>query len=236
MKRLLATGLSHSYGGRLVLHALNFEVNPGEVVGLLGPNGAGKSTAIELIAGIIPAQCGSVQLGESKLDGMRAWERVREGLAYLPQDASVLRNCTVRENLRIAAEVGGFTPEQVDQHIETAGLLPVAHQRAGLLSGGERRRLEITRCLMTNPQVFLMDEPFAGVDPVGIEGIQQTIVELAANGIAILLTDHAVHATLRVCDRAIILDQGSVMAMGCPEEIVANQVVRDRYLGSGFCL
>ena len=236
MKRLLATKLSHTYGGRLVLHDLDLEVNPGEVVGLLGPNGAGKSTAIGLISGVVPVQRGSVQLDGHKLDGMRAWERVREGLAYLPQDASVLRNCTVRENLLIAADVGGFTQEQVDHQIEGAGLDSVAHQRAGLLSGGERRRLEIARCLMTNPQVFLMDEPFAGVDPVGIEGIQQTILELAAGGMGVLLTDHAVHATLRVCDRAIILDQGTVMAMGCPEEIVANQVVRDRYLGSEFFL
>ena len=234
--RLSATGLSHSFDGRLVLHALNFEVNPGEIVGLLGPNGAGKSTAIGLIAGDIPLQRGSVQLGENKMDGLRAWERVRKGLAYLPQEASVLRACTVRENLLIAAEVSGLSVEQVDRQIEASGLQAVAHNRAGTLSGGERRRTEIARCLMTNPHVLLMDEPFAGVDPVGVEGLQRTIRSLAVQGMAVLLTDHAVHATLRVCDRAIILDQGSVMAMGCPEEIVANQMVRDRYLGSHFFL
>ena len=234
--RLTATELSHAYSGRLVLHELSLELNPGEVVGLLGPNGAGKSTAIGLLAGIIPLQVGSVQLGGHKVDDLRTWERVRKGLAYLPQDASVLRSCTVRENLLIAAEVGGLTQEQVEHQIEASGLYSVADQRAGSLSGGERRRMEIARCLMTNPKIFLMDEPFAGVDPVGIEDLQRTIRSLAVRGMAVLITDHAVHATLRVCDRAVILDQGSVMAMGCPEEIVANQVVRDRYLGSEFFL
>ena len=233
---LMATGLSHAFGGRVVLHDLSLDVNPGEVVGLLGPNGAGKSTAIGMIAGEIKGDAGIVQLDGQPLNGLRMWQRVRRGVAYLPQQASVLRECTVRENLLVAAEVSGIKDEAVDQQITASGLEAVAHHRAGSLSGGERRRLEIARCLITNPCIFLMDEPFAGVDPVGVESLQNTIRSLAARGIAVLLTDHAVHATLRVCDRAIILDQGSVMAMGCPEEIVANPVVRDRYLGSAFIL
>ncbi len=234
--RLQANGLSHSYGGGLVLHDLSIDVNPGEVVGLLGPNGAGKSTAIRLIAGELNVRTGAVLLGEKSMDGLRTWERVREGLAYLPQQSSVLRTCTVRENLMIAAEVSGISGEEVDAQLKASGLSSVALHQAGSLSGGERRRLEIARCLMTNPRVVLMDEPFAGVDPVGVESLRATIRDLAVRGMAVLLTDHAVHATLRVCDRAIILDQGSVMAMGCPEDIVENQAVRERYLGSEFIL
>ncbi len=233
---LCAKGLTHSYGGRIVLHPFDLGVRAGEVLGLLGPNGAGKSTAIKLMSGDILNGQGKVQLEQRDLSGRPSWQRVRMGLGLLPQHPAVVRDCTVRENLLVAARNNGMSDDAVDEQVVNAGLQAVMHSKAGMLSGGERRRLEIARCMLTNPKALLMDEPFAGVDPVGIEHLQQRIVELAALGLAVLITDHAVHATLGVCDRAIILDHGSVMAEGCPEEIVNNPLVRDRYLGSGFRL
>ena len=232
--KLVARGLSHGFDGRRVLNDLSLSLERGEIVGLLGPNGAGKSTAIGLMAGQIPLKCGEVHLGETRLNGLALWERVRLGLGYLPQQSAVIRNCSVRENLLVAAKVSGMSMADVDVQLDQAGLAAVADSRAGTLSGGERRRLEIARCMVTSPHVLLMDEPFAGIDPVGIEGLQATVRSLAKSGLAVLITDHAVAATLRVCDRAIILDNGSVMATGCPEEIVQNDAVRDRYLGAGF--
>ena len=234
--KLVARGLSHSFDGRRVLNDLSLELERGEVVGLLGPNGAGKSTAIGLMAGQIPLRCGEVLLGDTRLNGLALWQRVRMGLGYLPQQSAVIRGCSVRENLLVAANISGLTDAEVDEQLELSGLTAVAKSRAGSLSGGERRRLEIARCMVTRPHVLLMDEPFAGIDPVGIEVLQTTVRDLARAGLAVLITDHAVHATLGVCDRAIILDNGSVMATGCPDEIVQNTMVRDRYLGVGFNL
>lgn len=231
---LRVSGLRHGYGGRTVLSGLSLELNPGEVVGLLGPNGAGKSTAMGIIAGTIRPQAGTVSLGTIVLDSMPLWRRVRAGLGYLPQEPSLFRDCTVRQNLELAAQGCGAGAEQVKSVIESRGLGAIADSKAGVLSGGERRRLEIARCLLVRPTVLVMDEPFSGVDPVGVGDLQHTIVELKKSGMAILITDHAVAATLGVCDRAIILDEGSVMADGCPESIVANPRVRERYLGGRF--
>jgi lipopolysaccharide export system ATP-binding protein len=233
---LRVSGLRHSYGGRTVLSGLSLELNPGEVVGLLGPNGAGKSTAMGIIAGTIRPQAGSVSLGPIVLDTMPLWMRVRAGLGYLPQEPSLLRDCTVRDNLVLAAEGCGVGIEEVNVVIERRGLGPIAGAKAGTLSGGERRRLEIARCLLGGPAVLIMDEPFSGIDPVGVGELQRDIVELKGDGMAILITDHAVDATLGVCDRAIILDEGTVMADGCPESIASDPRVRERYLGVGFAI
>lgn len=233
---LVVTGLRHGYEGRTVLNGLSLEVHPGEVVGLLGPNGAGKSTAMGIIAGTIRPQAGRVTLGAVNLDPLPLWRRVRAGLGYLPQQPSLLRDCTVQQNLELAAEGCGVDAEEVNAVMESRGLAPMAHAKAGTLSGGERRRLEIARCLLGRPTVLIMDEPFSGIDPVGVGALQRSIVELKADGMAILVTDHAVEATLGVCDRAIILDEGTVMADGCPEVIAADPRVRDRYLGSGFVI
>jgi lipopolysaccharide export system ATP-binding protein len=228
--------LSHAYGGRRVLSGLSVEVSAGEIVGLLGPNGAGKSTAMGIMAGQILADQGEVFLGGQVLDGLPLWKRVRLGLGYLSQEPAILRDCTVGENLQIAADVSAIPPSDLDEIVNTTSLGSLMQARAGTLSGGERRRLEVARCLVGQPRVLLMDEPFSGVDPVGIEQLQDTIEQLALSGMGILVTDHAVHATLGVCDRAIILDAGTVMASGCPDELASNQQVRDRYLGATFVL
>ena len=233
---LTATGISRAYGGRTVLQPLSLQVHEGEVVGLLGPNGAGKSTAMGMIAGHVIPDAGTVSIDEHCLDGWPLWRRVRSGLGFLAQEPAVLRDLSVWDNLMIAADTHSKPNSVVQEHLERMGLKTLSGARAGTLSGGERRRLEIARCLVGEPRFILMDEPFAGVDPLGIEQLQDTIRALSNQGIGLLITDHAVQATLGVCDRVLILDAGEVMLAGCPEEIVKNREVRDRYLGSRFIL
>ena len=231
---LSAHELTHAYGARRVLSGLSLAVDRGEVVGLLGPNGAGKSTAMSILVGRIRPLSGTVCLNGKPINSLPLWVRVRRGIGYLPQSPSVLRELTVEENLLLAARTEHDAREQVRTLMEERGLAAIANVPSGRLSGGERRKLELSRALVGKPSVLIMDEPFSGVDPVGIESLQAAMGELARSGIGILVSDHAVRATLTVCDRAIILDEGTVMATGCPEEIVANPVVRDRYLGSTF--
>jgi lipopolysaccharide export system ATP-binding protein len=233
---LRAAGISRSYGGRVVLHPLDLAVKAGEIVGLLGPNGAGKSTAMGMIAGHVVPDTGTVHINEMCLDGWPLWRRVRSGLGFLAQEPAVLRDLSVLDNISIAAETHSIEKNVVEEHLHRMGLTTLAHARAGTLSGGERRRLEIARCLVGSPRFILMDEPFAGVDPLGIEQLQDSVRSLSSQGIGLLITDHAVQATLGVCDRVLILDQGKVMLAGCPEEIVDNTEVRERYLGSRFIL
>jgi len=233
---LTAKGLSRSYGGRVVLHSLDLNVCAGEIVGLLGPNGAGKSTAMGIIAGHVVPDAGTVCIDEMCFDGWPLWRRVRSGLGFLAQEPAVLRDLSVLENIAVAAEAHGVGQGVVAEQLDMMGLAALADARAGTLSGGERRRLEIARCLVGGPRFILMDEPFAGVDPLGIETLQQTVRELANQGIGVLITDHAVQATLGVCDRGLILDGGKVMMAGCPDEIVQHREVRERYLGSRFIL
>ena len=233
---LTAKGLSRSYGGRVVLHSLDLKVGAGEIVGLLGPNGAGKSTAMGIIAGHVVPDAGTVCIGEKCFDGWPLWRRVRSGLGFLAQEPAVLRDMSVLENISIAAEAHAVGQDVVAKQLDNMGLSALAGERAGTLSGGERRRLEIARCLVGGPRFILMDEPFAGVDPLGIETLQETVRALAKQGIGVLITDHAVQATLGVCDRGLILDGGKVMMAGCPDEIVDNREVRERYLGSRFIL
>ncbi len=226
---LRATGLSHRYSGRWVLQDLDLSLGPGEVLGLLGPNGAGKSTTFGIIAGRVRPDAGTIELDGTCLDGMPLWRRVQAGLGYLGQDPSVIRQMSVSDNIGL---VGGSV--DVSAVLETVGIGELAAAQAGTLSGGERRRLEIARSLATQPRYLLMDEPFSGVDPVGVEALQTTIRNLVDRGLGVLLTDHAVRAALGVCDRVVLLDQGRVMARGTPVEIAADPRVRDRYLGTEF--
>lgn len=233
---LQAKNLTHAYEGTPALCGLDLAVAPGQVVGLLGPNGAGKSTAMGIIAGVIRPDDGIVELGGHRLDDLPTHERTRRGLVYLPQAPSIFRDCTVWENMAIAIEGLSGTVAQAEERLDALGMSRLRDARAGRLSGGERRRLELARSLVGTPKVLVLDEPFAGVDPVGVEGLQRIIRGLAREGLAILLTDHAVEATLGICDHAIIIDAGTVMKGGCPEDVAADERVRSRYLGHQFVL
>ncbi len=232
---LVAIGLTRSFGGRRVVDGVDLAVGPGEVVGLLGPNGAGKTTSFKMIAGLERADAGTVALDGGRLDGLPLWRRVRAGLGYLPQEPTIFRKLTVRDNLAVAPGAGRDRAH-LDALLERAGLSALGDQPAGRLSGGERRRLEIARCLAARPRVLMLDEPFAGVDPVAVAALQARIRGLAAEGLGLLVTDHAVRETLGICDRAVILDQGRVMAEGSPAQVAADPHVRARYLGEGFRL
>ena len=233
---LSATGIERTFVGRRVVDQVSLEVRPGEVVGLLGPNGAGKTTCFRIIAGLDRADRGQVRLDGAPLDGLPLWRRVRLGLGYLAQEPSLFRALTVRENLRVPLDARGAPDSEADALLDDAGLRALAHAPAGTLSGGERRRLEIARCLASRPRVLLLDEPFAGVDPVAVADLQRRIRGLASRGIGVLLTDHAVREALDICDRVVLLDAGRVMVAGTPAEVAADPHARARYLGESFRL
>ena len=231
---LEARGLRKALGGRTVVASLGLAVRPGEVVGLLGPNGAGKTTTFRMLAGLVAPDVGEVFLDGRRLTGLRLWERVRLGLGYLPQEPSVFRRMSVADNVAVALEGAGRGGGEVTAILDEAGLAHLATQAAGRLSGGERRRLELARCLAAAPRIVLLDEPFSGVDPVAVSELQGRIRGLAERGIGVLLTDHAVREALGSCDRAVILDGGEVMAQGAPEVVAAHPHARARYLGADF--
>lgn len=233
---LRAVGLQRTLGGRRVVDGVSLSVAPGEVVGLLGPNGAGKTTCFRMIAGLDRPDAGSVLLDGRDLAQEPLWRRVRAGLGYLAQEPTVFRALTVRENVVAALRARGAPAEEADPALERAGLSHLSGSLAGSLSGGERRRLEITRALAAAPRVLLLDEPFAGVDPVAVAALQGLIEQLAGAGIGLLITDHAVRETLGICHRAVILDGGRVIAEGRPEQVAEDPHVRARYLGQGFRL
>ncbi len=231
---LRAHGLRKALGGRTVVAGLDLEVRPGEIVGLLGPNGAGKTTSFRMLTGLLRPDAGRVELDGADLTGLPLWSRVLKGLGYLPQESSVFRGLTVRENVVVALEGRKAPAGEALALLEESGLAHLAGQPAGRLSGGERRRLELTRCLAAAPRIVLLDEPFSGVDPVAVADLQARIRALAARGIGVLLTDHAVREALGICDRALILDAGEVMVEGSPAEVAAHPHARARYLGSNF--
>lgn len=231
---LVATGLSRRFGGRFAVRRVDLQVRPGEVIGLLGPNGAGKTTVFRMIVGALQPDSGSVWLDGVALSGLPLWRRVRLGLGYLPQQPTGFRRLSVADNLRIPILARGGSDALVEQGLKEAGLLDRAQTRFGALSGGERRRLEIARSLAGAPRVLLLDEPFAGVDPVGVEDLQGRIRDLASRGLGVLVTDHAVRETLMICDKALILDSGEVIAQGTPRAVAADARVRSRYLGERF--
>ncbi|MFZ9478129.1 MAG: LPS export ABC transporter ATP-binding protein [Steroidobacteraceae bacterium] len=241
MSRLCASHLAKSYGRRRIVTDLSLEVGAGEVVGLLGPNGAGKTTAFYMIVGLVPPDAGRIQLDEQDLTHEPIHRRARAGIGYLPQEASVFRRLTVEDNINAILE----TREDLDGAARAVRLeeilsdLRIAHVRRSLgmaLSGGERRRVEIARALAANPRFLLLDEPFAGVDPISVIDIQRIVRELSARNIGVLITDHNVRETLGVCQRSYIIGDGVVIASGSAEEILANPRVREVYLGESFRL
>ncbi len=240
MSRLRAIELNKRYKNRVVVHDVSIEVSSGEVVGLLGPNGAGKTTCFYMIVGLVAADGGRIYIDEREITRLPIHRRARLGLSYLPQEASVFRRLTVQENVRAVLELMDLPEAEVPQRLDTLlDELHIAHLRdatALSLSGGERRRTEIARALGTQPAFILLDEPFAGVDPIAVLDIQRIIRFLKDRGIGVLITDHNVRETLGICDRAYIINEGSVLAAGRPEEIVYNENVRRVYLGEHFRL
>ena len=239
MSRLVAEHLAKSYKSRQVVRDLSLEVASGEVVGLLGPNGAGKTTAFYMIVGLVPADGGRILLGDRDVTKLPMHRRARLGLGYLPQEASVFRKLTVAQNIRAILETRADLDADAREDRLEALLdeLHIGHIRDGLgqsLSGGERRRVEIARALAADPRFVLLDEPFAGVDPLSVTDIQRIIEHLRARGIGVLITDHNVRETLGICGRAYIVNQGGVNAAGSAAEILANPQVREVYLGQDF--
>ncbi len=233
-------GLVKTYGTRAVVDGVDLRFSGGEVVGLLGPNGAGKTTTFYMVVGLIPATRGRVLLNGEEITRLRMHERARRGIGYLPQEASVFRKLTVEENI-IAILEAIHVPRRerkarLAEHIEELGLGHVAKQKAYTLSGGERRRLEIARALVTRPQFLLMDEPFAAIDPISVAEVQKIILQLKGRGIGVVVTDHNVRETLRVVDRAYLIHKGRVLAEGSGEFLIQDESARKFYLGEDFNL
>ncbi len=238
--QLTASGLKKRYKARTVVHDVSLDVASGEVVGLLGPNGAGKTTCFYMIVGLVAADGGNIQLDGAEVSHMPIHARARLGLSYLPQEASIFRKLTVAENVQAILELQSLTGDEMANRLDALlEDLSIAHLRdnpAISLSGGERRRVEIARALATKPRFILLDEPFAGVDPIAVLDIQRIIGFLKDRMIGVLITDHNVRETLGICDRAYIINEGRVLAAGHPEEIVRNESVRKVYLGEHFRL
>ncbi len=238
MSSLKAENLRKRYKSRTVLQDVSLEVNSGEVVGLLGPNGAGKTTCFYMMVGLVPLDGGDIYLDGEKLSRMPIHLRARLGLSYLPQEASVFRKLNVAQNIQAVLELqrhpDGEIPKLLESLLEDLNISHLRNSPAASLSGGERRRVEIARALATNPRFILLDEPFAGVDPIAVLDIQKIIHFLKDRGIGILITDHNVREMLGICDRAYIINEGVVLAYGKPDEIIYNENVRKVYLGEHF--
>jgi lipopolysaccharide export system ATP-binding protein len=237
---LQAIRLCKSYRGRKVVNEVSLEVRRGEVVGLLGPNGAGKTTTFYLIVGLISPEKGHVQLCGAEIESLPMYQRARMGISYLPQEPSVFRKLTVLDNLRCIAETLNVSPEEreaiISGLLEEFGIEHLSNQGAYALSGGERRRLEIARSLVLTPQFILLDEPFAGIDPLAVLDIQRIIERLKERGIGILITDHNVRDTLNITDRAYIINDGKILREGTPEQLADDSEVKRIYLGENFRL
>jgi lipopolysaccharide export system ATP-binding protein len=239
---LRAESLGKRYRSRKVVSDLSIEVRSGEIVGLLGPNGAGKTTAFYMIVGLTPCDEGRIHLDDREITRMPMYRRARLGVGYLPQEASVFRKLTVEDNIRAILEVREDLDEEAAREAALESLLEelhIGHIRSSVgmsLSGGERRRVEIARALAAEPRFILLDEPFAGVDPISVDDIQRIVRHLAARNIGVLITDHNVRETLGICGRAYIVSAGSVIASGSADEILANPKVREVYLGQDFRL
>lgn len=241
MTRLAAFDLEKHYRSRTVVNGVSMEVSNGEVVGLLGPNGAGKTTCFYMIAGLIPVEHGAIFIGDQDVTQLSMHSRAKGGLSYLAQEPSVFRKLTVQNNILAILETqpelsGEQRGELCDQLLQDFGLTHLRDNMAMGLSGGERRRLEIARALAVKPRFILLDEPFAGVDPISVVDIQKIIKGLANMGIGILITDHNVRETLGICDRAYIINEGKLIAEGPPSSILNNEEVRMVYLGQSFSL
>ena len=240
MSKLRAVTLKKSYRSRAVVQDVSLTVQSGEVVGLLGPNGAGKTTCFYMIVGLVATDGGDIFIDEQNITHLPIHRRARLGLGYLPQEASIFRRLTVTQNIQAVLELQGYAEDKImarrDELLEDLHITHIRNNPAISLSGGERRRVEIARALATNPRFILLDEPFAGVDPIAVLDIQKIIRFLKERDIGVLITDHNVRETLGICDHAYIINAGSVMAEGKPDEIIYNEAVRKVYLGENFKL
>lgn len=236
--KLFCTNLVKKYGKRTVVKGVSIDVEQGEIVGLLGPNGAGKTTSFYMITGLIKPNSGRIFLDEEEITDLPMYKRAQKGLGYLAQEASVFRTLTVEENILSVMEMAGYSKdvrmERLESLIEEFGLHKVRKSLGIQLSGGERRRCEIARALAINPKFILLDEPFAGVDPIAVEDIQHIIAKLKTKNIGIIITDHNVHETLAITDRAYLLYEGSILESGTAEMLANNPEVRRKYLGQNF--
>lgn len=236
--RLVAQGLQKAYGSRKVVKNVSLAVQKGEVVGLLGPNGAGKTTSFYMIVGLVRADAGEISIDGQSVEHMPIHRRSRLGLSYLPQEASIFRKMTVEQNIRAILEISTKDKSRIDGEVEKLladlNIERLRNNPAPSLSGGERRRVEIARVLAMKPHLILLDEPFAGVDPIAVIDIQKIIGFLKSRGIGVLITDHNVRETLSICDRAYIISDGTVLASGKPDDLVGNEQVRSVYLGENF--
>jgi len=238
--RLRAVGLEKSYGGKKVVDGISVDMGRGEVVGLLGPNGAGKTTTFSMIIGLVPLDGGRIYLGQEDITDMPMYRRARRGLGLLPQEPSAFRRLTVEDNLRAIVQVLPDASARMGTDIEGVlrefGLERLAKSKAYTLSGGERRRLEIARAMLTRPDYLLLDEPFTGIDPLAIQDLQRIIRSLRERGLGLVITDHSVRETLKITDRAYIIDKGRILMEGRPQELVENESVKRSYLGDSFSL
>ncbi len=238
MYKLEAEHISKKIKKTEILHDITLEVNSGETVGLLGPNGAGKTTSFYTICGLVPPTSGKIILNGKDITKLPLHKRALEGIGYLPQESSIFKDLSVEDNLMLAAQIA--IPKKREQYrkvnelLELFNIEPIRKRKGISLSGGERRRTEIARALVSNPQFLLLDEPFAGVDPIAVKDIQGIIHDLTAQNIGVLITDHNVRETLQICDRAYVMKAGSILASGTSEEIKTNKLVREHYLGNDF--
>ena len=236
--QLTAHDLVKAYGGRRVVNEVSFSVEQGEIVGLLGPNGAGKTTSFYMVVGLVPPDDGHVTLGGEDITELAMYKRAKRGIGYLAQEASVFRHLSVEDNIKAILQFTGLSKaqqaERLDQLLEEFGLTEKRSFTGNTLSGGERRRTEIARCLANDPKFILLDEPFAGIDPIAVEDIQEIVLQLKQRGIGVLITDHNVQETLSITDRAYLLFHGEILMSGTAEELAADETVRTVYLGKNF--
>ncbi len=238
--QLTVQGIAKSFKQRKVVDGVSFSVDPGQIVGLLGPNGAGKTTSFYMVVGLVSPDDGDIMLGDQSIRSMPMFQRARVGLSYLPQEASIFRRLTVKENILVALEAhdvsGTAKQEKLEQLLDEFSVQHIRDSYGYALSGGERRRVEIARALAGDPKFILLDEPFAGIDPIAVADIQQIIRGLKDRGIGILITDHNVRETLGICDMAYIMKDGKVQVQGTADEIATSDVARRFYLGENFKL
>ncbi|MBI5236885.1 MAG: LPS export ABC transporter ATP-binding protein [Deltaproteobacteria bacterium] len=238
MRKLAVHGLVKAFGKKRAVDGLSMAVSSGTVVGLLGPNGAGKTTTFYMTVGLVSPDQGQVFLDDTDITGMPMYRRARQGISYLAQEPSVFRKLTVEENIKAILEFQNLTAEdikeRVGRHLEELGIAHLAGRKAYMLSGGERRRVEIARAMVNSPAFLLLDEPFSGIDPIAVGDIQDIVLGLKGKGIGVLITDHNVGATLGICDHAYIIDAGKILKSGAPPEILESRKVREVYLGDKF--
>ncbi|MCR4818191.1 MAG: LPS export ABC transporter ATP-binding protein [Fretibacterium sp.] len=232
--KLVAQGIRKSYDGRIVVSDVSIEVHPGEVVGLLGPNGAGKTTSFYMIVGLVRPDKGKIFIGDREVTQLPVYARARAGIGYLPQEPSVFRSLTVRENIDLVWQEMGKDTSETDGLLEQFGIMHIAGTKGYALSGGERRRVEIARALTLKPRFILLDEPFSGIDPIAVNDIQSMIHALKAQGYGVLITDHNVRETLSITDRTYLIHDGKIFLDGTPGEVAENPMARKFYLGDNF--